>query len=75
MKACWIWAVFLNSKINVMVQSARLNLPGVNKFRNYEQLYLSGEWREDELADHMLLLVAFTEHTDAKSFRKNVIKR
>lgn len=47
----------------------------VKKYRNYEQLYLSGEWREDELASHMTPLIAFTTHADAKSFRKNVIKR
>lgn len=47
----------------------------VKKYKNYEQLYLSGEWCEDELARHMIPLIAFTTHADAKSFRKNVIKR
>ncbi len=47
----------------------------INKFRNYEQLYLSGKWSEDELVSHMLPLVAFTKHADAKSFRKNVLNR
>ncbi|MCP4267732.1 MAG: reverse transcriptase [Candidatus Brocadiaceae bacterium] len=47
----------------------------VKKFRDYECLYLSGKWSEDELVRHMLPLVAFTEHADAKAFRKNVIER
>ena len=47
----------------------------VKKYRSYEKWYLSETLGEDELANHMTPLLAFTQHADAKSFRKNVLQR
>ncbi len=68
---------FLGYRIfpHVIKLSKRSRSRFVMKFRSYEKLYLSGIWSEDELVRHMLPLVAFTEHADAKAFRKNVIER
>lgn len=45
----------------------------VQKFRQIDQKYQSGEWSEARCQRHALPLIAFTEHANAKAFRKQII--
>ncbi len=45
----------------------------IRKMKRIEEHYQSGTWSEEACARHAWPLVAFTEHADAKVFRKNVL--
>jgi retron-type reverse transcriptase len=45
----------------------------IRKMKRIEEHYRSGAWSEEACARHAWPLVAFTEHADAKVFRKNVL--
>ncbi|WP_373549154.1 RNA-directed DNA polymerase [Haliscomenobacter sp.] len=45
----------------------------VQKIRYIDQKYHSGEWSEAHCQRHALPLIAFTEHANAKAFRKQII--
>ncbi|MCG3155648.1 MAG: hypothetical protein DKINENOH_02255 [bacterium] len=45
----------------------------IKKLRLYEEKLLSGEWTQSEYQAHVLPLIAFTEHAEAKTFRKTVV--
>jgi RNA-directed DNA polymerase len=45
----------------------------VEKLRLYNQKLSSQEWSQKEYQNHVLPLIAFTEHADALGFRKKVI--
>jgi len=45
----------------------------VKKLRFYADNLLSGVWTQKEYQDHVLPLIAFTEHAEAKEFRKKII--
>lgn len=47
----------------------------IRKMRRVEARYQSGVWDEEVCARHAWPLVAFTEHADARTFRKNVLLR
>ncbi|MGH7598324.1 MAG: hypothetical protein ACREOI_18365 [bacterium] len=43
------------------------------KLRRYAENLISGVWTQQEYQDHVLPLIAFTEHAEAKEFRKKII--
>jgi len=45
----------------------------IKKLRIYEDNLISGIWTQEEYQHHVLPLIAFTEHADAKGFRKKVL--
>lgn len=45
----------------------------IKKLEIYENKLLTGIWTQKEYQNHVLPLIAFTEHADAKEFRKRVI--
>jgi len=45
----------------------------IRKWNILQELYDSGEWDESKCQRHLLPLLAFTQHADAKSFRKKVM--
>jgi RNA-directed DNA polymerase len=45
----------------------------VQKFRQIDEKYHSGEWSEARCQRHVLPLIAFTEHANAKAFRQKII--
>jgi len=45
----------------------------IKKLRLYADNLISGVWTQQEYQDHVLPLIAFTEHAAAKEFRKKVI--
>lgn len=45
------------------------------KFEMYGNDLKSCEWSQEEYQNHILPLVAFTEHADAKMFRKKLIQK
>lgn len=45
----------------------------IRKLIYIEEQYQSGIWSEEVCARHVLPLIAFTAHADAKQFRKNVL--
>ena len=45
----------------------------IKKLRLYADNLISGAWTQKEYQDHVLPLIAFTEHAAAKEFRKKVI--
>ena len=45
----------------------------IKKLRIYENNLRSGMWTQEEYQGHVLPLIAFTEHANAKEFRKNVM--
>jgi len=45
----------------------------IKKMRLYADNLLSGVWTQQEYQAHVLPLIAFTEHAEAKEFRKKVI--
>jgi len=47
----------------------------IKKLRLYEDNLISGVWTQKEYQDHVLPLIAFTEHAAAKEFRKKTIAR
>lgn len=45
----------------------------IKKLRLYAENLIAGVWTQKEYQDHVLPLIAFTEHAEAKEFRKKVI--
>ncbi len=45
------------------------------KFEMYGNYLKSGEWTQEEYQSHIMPLIAFTEHADAKMFRKKIIQK
>jgi len=45
----------------------------IKKLRIYADHLISGLWTQQEYQDHVLPLIAFTEHAEAKEFRKKII--
>lgn len=45
----------------------------IKKLRLYEDNLLTGTWTQAEYQAHVLPLIAFTEHAEAKEFRKKVL--
>lgn len=45
----------------------------IKKLRVYQDKLVSGEWTQKEYQAHVLPLIAFTEHAQAREFRKKVI--
>ena len=45
----------------------------IKKLKDYENNVTSGEWTQKEYQNHVLPLIAFTEHANAKEFRKKII--
>jgi hypothetical protein len=45
----------------------------IKKLRLYEGNLIAGVWTQKEYQNHVLPLIAFTEHADAKEFRKRII--
>lgn len=45
----------------------------IKKLRRYKENLLTGVWTQAEYQAHVLPLIAFTEHAEAKEFRKSVI--
>jgi hypothetical protein len=45
----------------------------VKKLRLYAENLISGAWTQQEYQAHVLPLIAFTEHAEAKEFRRKVI--
>jgi len=45
----------------------------IKKLRLYANNLITGVWTQREYQDHVLPLIAFTEHAEAKEFRKKVI--
>ena len=46
----------------------------IKKLRIYENKLKSGIWTQKEYQNHVLPLIAFTEHANAKEFRKKIIE-
>ena len=44
------------------------------KLRIYENNLKSGTWTQKKYQNHVLPLIAFTEHANAKEFRKKIIE-
>lgn len=47
----------------------------IKKYQHIDDQYHSGEWHEQACQQHVLPLVAFTNHADSKIFRKNVFSQ
>lgn len=45
----------------------------IKKLQTYENNLLSGIWTQEEYQHHVLPLIAFTEHANAREFRKKVM--
>jgi hypothetical protein len=45
----------------------------IKKLRIYENNLISGKWTQEEYQNHVLPLIAFTEHANAGEFRKKVM--
>lgn len=45
----------------------------IQKLRLYADHLISGVWTQKEYQDHVLPLIAFTEHAEAKEFRKTIM--
>jgi hypothetical protein len=54
-----------------LLQKSKLRF--IRKMKRIEEHYQSGTWSEEACARHAWPLVAFTEHADAQTFRKNVL--
>jgi hypothetical protein len=45
----------------------------INKLKLYEKKLEKGKWNQQEYQNHILPLIAFTEHADSKNYRKKIL--